>query len=60
MVAKSGGHRHRANRFSQTDLSIHMLGLPKSRPRLRKWIVLAVFMGTVLGLAMLALGDWIF
>jgi len=60
MAGKSAGHRHHANHFSQTDLSIYMLGLPKSRSRLRNWIVLAVLMGTVLGLAMLALGDLIF
>jgi hypothetical protein len=60
MAAKSGGHRHHANYFNQTDLSIYMLGLPKSRSRLRNWIVLAVLMGTVLALAMLALGDLIF
>jgi hypothetical protein len=37
-----------------------MLGLPKSRPRLRTWLVLAVLMGAVLGVAMLILGDFIF
>jgi hypothetical protein len=57
MTAKSAGRRRHANHFGQTDLSIYMLGLPKSRPRLWNWIVLAVVMGTVLGFAMLVLGD---
>jgi hypothetical protein len=60
MTTKSGGHRHHANHFGQSDLSAYMLGLPKSRPRLRTWIVLAVLMGVVLGVAMLVLGDLIF
>jgi len=60
MTAKSGGHRHRANHSGQPDLSVYMLGLPKSRPRLRTWLVLAVLMGAVLGIAMLVLGDFIF
>jgi hypothetical protein len=60
MTAKSGGHRHHANHYGQPDLSVYMLGLPKSRPRLRTWLVLAVLMGAVLGIAMLVLGDFIF
>jgi hypothetical protein len=60
MTEKSGGHRHHANHFGQTDFSVYMQGLPKSRARLRYWIVLAVLMGTVLGLAMLLVGNSIF
>jgi hypothetical protein len=60
MTTKSGGHRHHANHFGQSDQSVYMLGLPKSRPRLRAWIMLAVLMGVVLGVAMLVVGDFIF
>lgn len=41
--------------FEQNDPSIHMLGLPKSRPRLGSWGVAAILVGTILALAVMML-----
>jgi hypothetical protein len=50
--------RHRPNHFGPTDLSAYILGLPKSRPRLRSWLVLAVVVGTILSFAVFVLGNF--
>jgi hypothetical protein len=49
----SSRHRRRAHTaeiFKQEDPSIHMLGLPKSHPRLRLWVLLAVLAGALVAL----------
>jgi hypothetical protein len=52
-------HRHSRTRgaeiFKQDDPSIHMLGLPKSRPRLRMWVLLAILFGALVALALTTL-----
>jgi hypothetical protein len=53
-------HRHRADYFNQPDVSMHMLGIPKSRPQLRTWLLLAVLTGAVLAFALVVLGNLIF
>jgi uncharacterized integral membrane protein len=37
-----------------------MLGLPRSRPRFGKWLVIAVGTGILLALAVFAVGNLIF
>ena len=44
---------------SQTDPSIYMLGLAKSRPRLGNWGVVAVLAGTLLALAVIGLENYV-
>jgi hypothetical protein len=45
-----------ANIFDkQEDPSIHMLGLPKSRPRLRQWVLIAILFGAVVALVLTTL-----
>jgi hypothetical protein len=41
----------------QTDPSIYMLGLPKSRPRLGNWGIVAILAGTLLALAIIGFGN---
>ena len=56
-------HRHRSDYvdyFDQPDVSMHMLGMPKSRPQLRTWLLLAILTGTVLALALCLVGNLIF
>jgi hypothetical protein len=60
MTANSGRRGHHAKRFYQTDFSIYLLGLPKSRLLFFNWLLLAVLTGTILGLSMRAIGDLIF
>lgn len=47
-----------ANYFSQNDPSVHMLGLPKARPRLGTWGLVAVLVGTLLAIAVILLADY--
>jgi hypothetical protein len=49
---------HRSD-WNQTDPSIYMLGLPKSRPRLGTWGVVAVLAGTLLALAVIGLENYV-
>lgn len=44
-----------SNIFKQEDPSIHMLGLPKSHPRLREWLVIAIIVGVTAALVLVAL-----
>ncbi|HEY0702164.1 MAG TPA: hypothetical protein VGD60_05295 [Candidatus Acidoferrales bacterium] len=44
-----------ADIFKQEDPSIHMLGLPKSRPRLRQWVLIAILFGAVVALLLTTL-----
>lgn len=44
-----------ADIFKQEDPSIHMLGLPKSHPRLRGWLVIAIIVGATAALVLVAL-----
>jgi hypothetical protein len=53
-------HHHRADYFDQSDVSMHMLGMPKSRPQLRTWLLLAILTGTAFALALVVLGNLIF
>ncbi len=53
-------HGHQGNPFGADDPSIHMLGLPKSNPKLRIWCVFAIVTGAMLALAVVALGNLIF
>jgi hypothetical protein len=46
--------------FDANDPSIHMLGLPKSNPKLRIWCVFAILTGAMLALGVVALGNLIF
>ena len=46
--------------FEQIDLSIHMLGLPRSRPRLGTWGVVAVLAGAILAVAVMMLESFKF
>jgi hypothetical protein len=39
---------------------MHMLGMPKSRPQFRTWMLLAVLTGAVLALAIVVIGNLIF
>ncbi|HXN98074.1 MAG TPA: hypothetical protein VN881_03315 [Candidatus Acidoferrales bacterium] len=59
-MAHESRHRHHADYFDQPDVSIHMLGMPKSRPQLRTWLLLAILTGTVLALALVLVGNFIF
>jgi hypothetical protein len=45
--------------FNQTDPSMYMLGLPKSRPRLGTWGVVAVLAGTLLALAVVGFENYV-
>ena len=47
------------SRLNQTDPSIYMLGLPKSRPRLGNWGVVAVLAGTLLALAVIGFENYV-
>jgi hypothetical protein len=46
------------NYFDQTDPSVHMLGLPRSRPRLGNWGVVAIVAGTLLALAVVMFENY--
>ncbi len=59
-MAHRPGHRQHADFFGQADPSVHMLGFPKSHPRLGTWLVLAILSATVLGLAVVMLENLIF
>ncbi|MGD0404000.1 MAG: hypothetical protein ABSB66_12485 [Candidatus Acidiferrales bacterium] len=59
-MAQEPRRRRHANRFDQPDPSVHMLGIPKSRPKFRTWFVLAILTGTVLALALILVGNLIF
>jgi hypothetical protein len=48
---------HRRTRASdifnqQEDPSIHMLGLPKKRPRIVQWVLLSILFGAVVALVL--------
>jgi hypothetical protein len=58
-MAHESRHRHEASYFDQSDVSMHMLGMPKARPQLRTWLLLAILTGTVLALALVLLGNMI-
>ncbi|HTS46523.1 MAG TPA: hypothetical protein VMH05_01185 [Bryobacteraceae bacterium] len=47
-----------ASYFTQSDPSVHMLGLPKARPRLGKWGVVAVLIGALLAIGVILLVDY--
>jgi hypothetical protein len=53
-------HAQHVNHFDTDDPSIHMLGLPKSHPKLRIWCVFAILTGAMLALGVVALGNLIF
>jgi hypothetical protein len=59
-MAHETRHRHHANYFDQSELPMHMLGMPRSRPQLRTWLLLAILTGTVLALAVVVIGNLIF
>ncbi|MGA2900351.1 MAG: hypothetical protein ABSF40_08995 [Candidatus Acidiferrales bacterium] len=59
-MAHETKYREHANYFDQPDLSMHMLGMPKSRPQFRTWMLLAVLTGAVLALAIVVIGNLIF
>lgn len=59
-MAHESRHRHQASYSDQSDVSMHMLGMPKSRPHLRTWLLLAILSGTVLALALCLIGNMIF
>jgi hypothetical protein len=44
-----------ADIFKQEDPALHMLGLPKSHPRLRQWLVIAIIVGATAALVLIAL-----
>jgi hypothetical protein len=46
--------------FDSPDPSSYMLGLPKSRPRLGPWGVVAILAGTVLALMVMMLENYQF
>ena len=46
--------------FAQTDPSVHMLGLPKSRPRLGTWGVVAILAGAILAIAVIVFENYQF
>jgi len=48
------------NYFTQSDPSVHMLGLPQSRPRLGKWGVLAIIAGAILAVAVIVIENALF
>jgi hypothetical protein len=60
MMARSTRRGHHANHFDPSDFSVYMVGLARSRPTLRGWIVLAVLTGTILAFAVFVLGNSIF
>jgi len=47
-----------ASHFAQDEVSVHMLGLPKARPRLGTWGLVAVFVGALLAIAVILLADY--
>ena len=49
-----------ASYFTQNDPSVHMLGLPQSRPRLGKWGVLAIIAGAILAVAVIVIENALF
>jgi hypothetical protein len=54
----SSSHRRTraANIFSkQEDPSVHMLGLPKKRPQLRQWVLIAILFGAVVAVVLTTL-----
>jgi hypothetical protein len=53
-------HGRHENHVEQPDLSVYMLGLPKSHPGLRNWCVFAILTGAILALAVVVLGNLIF
>jgi hypothetical protein len=59
-MAQEPRRRRHVNYFDQPDLSVHMLGVPKSRPQFRTWLLLAILTGTVLALALVLAGNLIF
>jgi hypothetical protein len=59
-MAQETRRRRHASHFDQPDLSVHMLGVPKSRPQFRTWLLLAILTGTVLALALVLAGNLIF
>ncbi len=44
-----------ASIFPQTDPSSHMLALPKTYPRLKRWMLLAIVIGGAAALLMLSM-----
>jgi hypothetical protein len=46
------------NYFGPTDPSLHMLGLPRSRPRLGNWGLVAILAGTLLALAVIVFENY--
>jgi hypothetical protein len=39
---------------------MHLLGIPKPRPRLKNWYIFVVLAATILALAVVALGNILF
>lgn len=48
-------HAHGQGRIDPTDPSIHLLELPRSRPRLGNWCIFAILIGLILAWALLFL-----
>lgn len=44
-----------AKLFSGPDPSVHMLGLPKSHPRLGRWVAVAVIAGAIVAVSLIAM-----
>jgi hypothetical protein len=59
-MVRRTSHRHHAAYFGQADPAEHMLGLPKSHPRLGTWIILTIVAGTILALSVVVLGNFVF
>jgi hypothetical protein len=49
------GSNGRSPIFTQTDPAIHMLALPKTHPRLKRWMLVAIVIGGAAALLMLTM-----
>ena len=53
-------HKFHPNRLHERDSFVYMQGLSKPRPQIRHWIELAILMGVLVALALLAIANVIF
>jgi hypothetical protein len=50
----STGHRGSAI-FNQTDPAAHMIGLPKTHPKLGRWVMVAIVVGCAVAMLMIGI-----
>jgi hypothetical protein len=54
-TSSASSSRGASSIFPQGDPSVHMLGLPKSHPKLKRWVLLAVIVGAAAAIVLLGI-----